>query len=152
MSRSTDNSATARVELGAFVLRITLGTMFVAHAALKYFVFTLPGTAQFFGSLGLPPALGYVTFAAELVGGILLLLGVYGRQVALALLPILLGATWAHAGNGWVFSGPNGGWEYPAFLSIAAFVQYLIGDGAFALRRFGSTRRAGAMRATTVSI
>jgi putative oxidoreductase len=152
MSRSTDKSATARVELGAFVLRITLGTMFVAHAALKYFVFTLPGTAQFFGSLGLPPALGYVTFAAELVGGILLLLGVYGRQVALALLPILLGATWAHAGNGWVFSGPNGGWEYPAFLSIAAFVQYLIGDGAFALRRFGSTRRAGAMRATTVSI
>ena len=33
--------------------------MFIAHALLKYFVFTLPGTAQFFGSLGLPGVLGY---------------------------------------------------------------------------------------------
>lgn len=57
-----------------------------------------------------------------------------------ALIPILIGATWAHLGNGWVFSAPNGGWEYPAFLSIAAFVQYLIGDGAYALRRSESVR------------
>lgn len=121
--------------LGTFLLRISLGVMFIAHAALKYFVFTLPGTAQFFGSLGLPPALGYLTFAAELVGGVLLVLGVYTRQVALALVPILVGAAWAHSGNGWVFSAPNGGWEYPAFLSVAAIVQVLLGEGAFALRR-----------------
>jgi putative oxidoreductase len=108
--------------------------MFIAHALLKYFVFTLPGTAQFFGSLGLPPALGYVTFGAEFVGGVLLVLGVHGRYVALALVPILLGATWAHAGNGWVFSAANGGWEYPAFLTVAAIVQFLVGDGAYALR------------------
>ena len=85
-----------RVELGAFVLRLSLGVMFIAHAGLKYFVFTLPGTDQFFMSLGLPSALAYFTFGAELVGGILLLLGVYSRYVALALVPILLGATWAH--------------------------------------------------------
>jgi putative oxidoreductase len=119
---------------GALVLRLALGVMFIAHALLKYYVFTLPGTAQFFGSLGLPPALGYVTFYAELAGGVLLLLGVYTRYVALALVPILLGATWAHTGNGWVFSAPNGGWEYPAFLTVAAIVQALIGDGAFALK------------------
>jgi putative oxidoreductase len=124
-----------RVELGALLLRVTLGAMFIAHALLKYFVFTLPGTAQFFASLGLPPALGYATFAAELIGGVLLILGVYARQVALALVPVLLGATWAHSGNGWLFTAPNGGWEYPAFLSIAAIVQFLIGDGAWALRR-----------------
>ena len=56
---------------GALLLRAALGVMFIAHALLKLFVFTLPGTAQFFGSLGLPPAIGYVTFAAELVGGCL---------------------------------------------------------------------------------
>jgi len=132
VNRSADPT---RVELGAFVLRLSLGVMFIAHAGLKYFVFTLPGTAQFFVSLGLPSALAYFTFGAELVGGILLLLGVYSRYVALALVPILLGATWAHVGNGWTFSAPNGGWEYPAFLSVAAIVQYLIGDGVFALRR-----------------
>ena len=92
------NAATA-----ALVLRLSLGTMFVAHALLKYFVFTLPGTAQFFASLGLPGVLGYATFAAELVGGVLLIAGVTTRIVSLALVPVLLGATWAHAGNGWLF-------------------------------------------------
>jgi putative oxidoreductase len=131
--------------VGALVLRLTLGVMFVAHALLKYLVFTLPGTAQFFGSLGLPPALGYFTFAAELVGGIMLILGVYTRYVAIALVPILIGATWTHIGNGWVFSGPNGGWEYPAFMTATAIVQYFIGDGALALRPsrvFGNVRQA----------
>ena len=115
------------------LLRVSLGIMFIAHALLKYVVFTLPGTVKFFESLGLPGPLAYVTFAAELVGGLLILGGVYARWVALALVPILLGATWAHIGNGWVFSAPNGGWEYPAFLVVAALVLALLGDGKFAL-------------------
>ena len=121
--------------IAALVLRVSLGTMFIAHALLKYFVFTLPGTAQFFGSLGLPGILGYATFAAELVGGVLLIAGVKTRVVALALVPILLGATWVHAGNGWLFSAPKGGWEYPAFWTVTLFVQALLGDGLYALRR-----------------
>jgi putative oxidoreductase len=117
----------------ATLLRVSLGIMFIAHALLKYIVFTLPGTVKFFESLGLPGPLAYVTFAAELVGGMLILGGVYARWVALALVPILLGAAWAHAGNGWVFSAPNGGWEYPAFLVVLALAVGLLGDGKFAL-------------------
>jgi putative oxidoreductase len=117
----------------ATLLRVSLGVMFIAHALLKYVVFTLPGTVQFFESLGLPGPLAYVTFIAELVGGLLILGGVYARWVALALVPVLIGATWAHAGNGWTFSAPNGGWEYPAFLTIAALVTTMLGDGKFAL-------------------
>ena len=132
---------TLRPDLGAFALRLALGGMFIAHALLKYLVFTLPGTAQFFGSLGLPPESAYVVFAAELGGGVLLVLGVYARQVALALVPVLLGATWVHAGNGWLFSAASGGWEYPAFLSVAAIAQFLVGDGAFALRPSSATSR-----------
>jgi putative oxidoreductase len=119
----------------ATLLRVALGVMFIAHAWLKYFVFTLPGTVGFFVSLGLPGFLAYVTFGAELIGGLLILLGVQARWVALALVPILIGATWAHAGNGWLFSAPNGGWEYPAFLAIAALVVALLGDGKFTLVR-----------------
>ena len=130
-------TASRNSAIAALLLRLSLGTMFIAHALLKYFVFTLPGTAQFFQSLGLPGMLGYVTFAAELVGGVLLVLGVQSRAVALALVPILLGATWAHAGNGWVFSAPNGGWEYPAFWTVTLVVQALLGDGAYALRPAG---------------
>jgi len=118
----------------AALLRISLGAMFIAHSLiLKHFTFTLAGTAQFFGSLGLPPALAYATFWAELVGGVLLVAGIGSRWVALALIPILLGATWVHIGNGWVFSAPNGGWEYPVFLIVASVVQSLLGDGRYAL-------------------
>jgi putative oxidoreductase len=119
--------------VAALLLRVTLGTMFIAHALLKYFVFTLPGTAQFFASLGLPEFLGYVTFGAELIGGLLLILGVQVRVVALALVPIMLGATWVHLGNGWLFSAKGGGWEYPAFWTVALLVQALLGAGAYAL-------------------
>jgi putative oxidoreductase len=118
----------------ATLLRVSLGAMFIAHSlVLKHFTYTLPGTAQFFESLGLPASLAYVTFWAELVGGIMLVLGLASRWVALALLPILAGAAWAHAGNGWVFSGQNGGWEYPVFLIAASLVQALLGDGRLAL-------------------
>jgi len=121
-------------DYGALLLRLALGTMFIAHALLKYFVFTLPGTVAFFESLGLPGVFAHLTILAELVGGVLLILGVYARVVALALVPVLLGATWAHAGNGWLFTAANGGWEYPAFLTVTALVQALIGDGALALK------------------
>ena len=118
----------------ATLLRVSLGTMFIAHSlVLKYLTFTLPGTAQFFQSLGLPAGLAYATFWAELAGGVLLVAGVGTRWVALGLIPILAGAAWVHAGNGWVFNAPNGGWEYPVFLIAASAVQALLGDGHYAL-------------------
>ena len=117
----------------ALVLRVALGVMFIAHTLLKVYVFTLPGTVKFFESIGLPGPLAYVTIAAELIGGTLILAGAWSRWVAAALVPLLIGATWAHAGNGWLFTAPNGGWEYPAFLTIAALAQVLLGDGRFAV-------------------
>src|SRR4051794_28765421 len=116
-----------RIDIAAGVLRTGLGVMFIAHALLKYFVFTLAGTAQFFQSLGLPGSFGYATFAAELLGGVMLVLGFYTRTVAIALIPVLLGAMWAHFANGWVFTSPKGGWEYPAFLTLAAIVVAFLG-------------------------
>jgi len=125
----------------ALVLRLSLGAMFVAHALLKLIVFTLPGTAQFFQSMGLPGPLAYAVFVAEFIGGLLLIAGVATRWVSAALVPVLLGAVWAHAGNGWVFSAPKGGWEYPAFLTAATVVQALLGNGAYALANLRTERR-----------
>ena len=122
-------------DAAALILRVALGVMYLAHSLiLKLLTFGLAGTARFFVSVGLPGWLAYVTFAAEAIGGVLLLLGVYTRWVTLALMLPLLGAiVWVHAGNGWVFTATNGGWEYPAFLLVASVVQILLGDGAYAL-------------------
>jgi putative oxidoreductase len=112
--------------VGANALRISIGLMFVAHSViLKYFTFTLAGTAQYFASIGLPGFLAYAVFAVEAIGGVLLVLNVRTRWVAAALIPVLIGATWVHIGNGWVFSNAGGGWEYPVFLIIATAVVAL---------------------------
>lgn len=122
-------------QLGIAILRIALGTMWIAHALLKLLVFTLPGTAQFFQSVGYPGWMAYPVFAVELLGGLAMVLGLYARQVSLALTPVMLAAAFVHFGNGWVFSNPQGGWEYPIFLAVASIALYLIGDGALAIRR-----------------
>ncbi|MBL8708910.1 MAG: DoxX family protein [Rhodospirillaceae bacterium] len=125
---------TKNADLAALLLRVSLGIMFIAHGfILKYLTFTLAGTAQFFESIGLPGFLAYLTFAAETLGGIALVLGFRTRLVAIALLPILVGASWVHLGNGWVFSAANGGWEYPLFLIVVSIASALLGNGAYAI-------------------
>ena len=96
----------------ALLLRVSLGLLFLAHAGLKFFVFTPAGTAKFFDSVGLPPALAYVTIAVEVLGAIFTV----------------------HGAAGFFFTNPHGGWEFPAFWSVALIVQALLGDGAYALR------------------
>jgi putative oxidoreductase len=122
-------------QYGAALLRISLGVMWIAHALLKLLVFSLPGTARFFETVGFPGVLAYPVFAAELMGGLALLLGVYARQVSLALVPIMLAAASVHVNNGWVFTNSGGGWEYPVFLAVASVALWLVGDGAMALCR-----------------
>ena len=120
---------------GALVLRVALGVMFIAHSLyLKLVVFTLPGTVKFFESVGLPGWTTYATIAVEAIGGAMLILGVQTRYAAAALLPVLIGATWVHFKNGWLFTNAGGGWEYPLFLAVATVAQALVGDGALALR------------------
>lgn len=121
--------------LGLLLLRLSLGTMWLAHALLKLVVFGLPGTAAFFTSVGLPGVLAYPVFGAELLGGIALLAGVYARQVSLGLMPILLAAAWVHLPNGWLHTSPGGGWEYPVFLAVMSLVHWLLGDGHYSVCR-----------------
>lgn len=117
-------------------LRIGLGALFIAHALLKLFVYTLPGTAAFFESVGFPGAFAYPVFAIELLGGGLLLVGLFTRWAALAQLPVMAGATAVHWPNGWVFTNPNGGWEFTVFVGIACLALFLMDDdGALALSR-----------------
>lgn len=120
---------------GAAIIRISLGVILLAHGLLKVYVFTIPGTVGYFQSLGLPAIAAYLTIFAEIAGGTALILGLYSRLVAGLSLPLLLGALWAHAANGWLFSAPNGGWEFPLLLVVLAVAVTVQGGGAFALRK-----------------
>ena len=120
-------------DYAAFALRVSSGALFIAHGLMKVFVFTIPGTVGYFESLGLPGFFAHLTILAEVVGGLALILGVGTRAVSLALIPVLLGATWVHSGNGWTFSNEGGGWEFPLFWAIVQGAIALLGSGAFAL-------------------
>lgn len=116
------------------LLRLSLGAILLAHGAwLKLGVFGLAGTMGYFGSIGFPPVLGAIVAFGETAAGLALIAGVLVRPAALLSLPILLGATAMHAGNGWLFTAPNGGWEFPAFLTLAMLAQAGLGAGAHAL-------------------
>lgn len=129
MTQKTD------INFGALITRLTLGGILLSHGLLKVLVFTIPGTVGFFESLGLPASVAYLTIFGELAGGTAILLGLYTRLAALLSLPILLGALWTHAGNGWLFSNAGGGWEFPLLLVLLAVAVAIQGSGSLALRK-----------------
>ena len=114
---------------GLSLLRIHLGIILLAHGWLKISVFTIAGTVGYFANLGLPSIVAYLTIFGEIVGGIALILGVQTRLAAALSMPIMLGATIVHLGNGWLFSAEGGGWEFPASLTIIALTIALMGSG-----------------------
>ena len=122
-----------RIDLAALVLRLTLGTMLIAHGLLKVLVFTPAGTVTFFETIGLPGPLAYVVIVAELVAGAALLVGYRTRWFAAAIAPILFGSAFPHLANGWLFSAPGGGWEYSVFMGFTAIAAALIGDGRYSI-------------------
>lgn len=124
----------SQADHAALLLRLAMGVLFVLHAWMKIAVFTPSGTAGYFASIGLPGFLAYVTIAAELLGGLALIAGLWTRWVSLALVPVMVGAAWfGHGSAGFFFSNAGGGWEYPAFWTVALVVQALLGDGAYSL-------------------
>lgn len=131
-----------RIDLAALVLRLTLGTVLIAHALLKLVVFTPAGTAAFFQKIGLPGPLAYLVIAAELATGIAIVLGWRTRLAAIAVAPILFGSALPHLPNGWLFSAAGGGWEYSAFLGFTAIAVALLGEGRYAIGRTAATPRA----------
>lgn len=123
------------IQYGELLTRLSLGIILLAHGLLKVFIFTIPGTVSFFGSIGLPSIVAYLTIFAEIAGGTALILGIYTRLTALLSLPILLGATWAHIGNGWLFSNQGGGWEFPILLAVLTISVALQNSQIFAIKK-----------------
>jgi putative oxidoreductase len=131
MEKSMSNTPSHSFALswGLSLLRIHFGVILLAHGLLKVSVFTIPGTVGYFASLGLPSIVAYLTIFGEIAAGLALIFGVQTRLASILTVPILLGATFVHLGNGWLFSVEGGGWEFPASLTVIAIAIALMGPG-----------------------
>ena len=127
MSNTISNSFAST--WGLSLLRIHFGVILLAHGWLKISVFTIAGTVGYFASLGLPSIVAYLTIFGEIAAGVALIAGIQTRLASILSVPILLGATFVHLGNGWLFSAEGGGWEFPASLTVIAIAIALMGSG-----------------------
>lgn len=126
----------ANAPYSAFLLRVSMGILFILHGVyLKAMVFGMAGASGYFVSLGLPGWFAWIVTIYETIGGIMLILGIYTRWVSAFLgIHLLFAAYFGHLSNGWAFSSPGGGYEYPVFWAIACFALALMGDGAYSMR------------------
>jgi len=115
---------------------------------LKVETFTIGGTVGFFESIGLPAIAAYLVIGGEILGGIALILGSFTRLAAWLSLPILLGATWMHLENNWVFSAEGGGWEFPILLVALAVAVGLGGAGKYAIDNLDWTKNLNLTQST----
>ncbi|ROP74691.1 DoxX family protein [Curtobacterium sp. PhB115] len=137
---------TTSTSIGLTALRIVLGVVFIAHGAQK-FAQGIPNVARGFSGMGVPLADVAAPLVAglELVGGVLLVLGVATRVVGVLLaVDMVVAGLLAHATAG--FFSQDGGFEYVLVLAVGSLVVALTGPGRFSLDALflaASRRRRG---------
>jgi putative oxidoreductase len=132
--------------IGATLLRIILGVIFVTHGYHGYFGLTPEGTAEFITFMGLPVGamLAWYLIVAHVGGGLMMIAGLWTRWAAAANVPVMVTTIWlyhlprdlfmtgavlnATAGKA---SGP--GLEYPLLVLVATIAQVFLGGGALAM-------------------
>ena len=118
----------------ALLLRITLGSLFIAHLFWKFAILD-GGLGKWWANFavnGYPSITPWYCVSAEFAGAILLIPGICTRWIALYTLPLMAGAAqyWA-VRKGFYFTGA--GSELPVMWSVMLVIQILLGDGPYAV-------------------
>lgn len=137
MSSQTKNGTL--LDWSPLFIRFALGSVFLVSGVGKLFAIGpkatgIPGFAEFLGSLGvpLPTLFALLVGIVELVGGLLLLVGLFTRYAAVLVAIDMLVATWlVHLPNG--FAVGNGGYEYTLVLLFASVALVFSGPGRLAI-------------------
>lgn len=119
--------------LAILVIRLSLGVVMIAHGYQKVFG-GLGRFAHVISGMGIPAWLGYAAAFAELIGGVLVLVGFFTRPAALAICVDLVVAIWkVHWHNGLMGSPDHPGYEFPLGLAAIAFALIFLGAGPISL-------------------
>lgn len=113
--------------LASLIVRLIIGGIFITTGWMK--VADLAATVGFFSQLGIAAFLAYVVTYAELIGGILIVLGLWTEIAAIVLGVIMLGAIYYTASMGFQgFMGP---------LAVLGGLISILGTGAgsYAVRK-----------------
>jgi putative oxidoreductase len=121
------------------ILRIGLGGILIPHGCQKLFGMFggmgLSGNAALFDRIGYSPGMfwGTLVGCTELIGGILLILGLFTRFAAAAVLIFMIVAVKFTSAKGFFWS--NGGFEFPLLLGLCALFFLIRGGGPLSLDR-----------------
>ncbi|WP_410511227.1 DoxX family protein [Paenibacillus sp. BR2-3] len=75
----------------SMIMRVVMGIIFMFHGIAK-FQMGLSNVDAWFSSIGIPGSLAYLVAVLELVGGIMLIVGLFTRYVSALFIVMLIGA------------------------------------------------------------
>ncbi|MFM1655220.1 DoxX family protein [Brevibacillus sp. B_LB10_24] len=116
-----------REDIGLLLLRVVLGLVFLVHGWSK-FQGGIDKTVGFFAMLGLPGILAYIVAVIELVGGLLMILGLGTRVIGALFALVMLGAIFTAK----LSAGFLGGYELDLILLAASICLLLAGSTMWA--------------------
>jgi putative oxidoreductase len=128
------------IDLALLVMRAGVGAVMLAHGYnhIGRRRANIAGTAKWFGSMGMRPALAQAWLASvtEIGGGLLLVAGLLTPFSAAAVIGVM-SVAWAinHRGNGFFIFRPGEGWEYVMTLALTGIVLGAVGPGRWSLDR-----------------
>jgi putative oxidoreductase len=110
-------------EIGALILRVTLGALFLIHGIVK-FQGGIENIVGWFESIGLPGFMAYGVALVEMIGGIVLIIGLATRLVSALFALLMIGATLkVKLAVGLLGNGQMAGYELDlTFLAIAVYL------------------------------
>jgi putative oxidoreductase len=120
------------------LIRFVAGAILVFHGYNKLFGGIIGMVAQnVVTPMGLPDPLAWAYFIGilEFFGGIALAVGFLTRPIALLLVVEFIVITFWHLGNGYNFTSPKGGYEYPLLLLIVCVAIFFRGGGRCSIDR-----------------
>jgi putative oxidoreductase len=113
-----------KITLVSTIIRVILGILFLAHGISK-FQMGLGNVAAWFGGMGAPGFLAYIAALLELIGGILLIIGLFTRYVSVLFIIMLIGAiVMMKLSAGLLGNGQMAGYELElVYMMVAIFLS-----------------------------